>query len=49
MGVHRTCGETDEIELTTMGANLNGSHGAYLLHVGRGTHPHDLNGKIAVI
>jgi len=25
MGVHRTCGEPDEIELTAMGVKLNGS------------------------
>ena len=25
MGVHRTCGEPDEIELTPMGVKLNGS------------------------
>ena len=27
MGVHRTCGEPDEIELTAMGVKLNGSRG----------------------
>jgi len=25
MGVHRTCGEPDEIELTAIGVELNGS------------------------
>ena len=51
MGVHRTCGEPDEIELTPMGVKLNAPRRdseAYLQHelgLGRDLAPEPFSGK----
>ena len=38
MGVHRTCGEPDEAELTPIGVNLNGSGRVHVAPAGHVVH-----------